>query len=296
MKKFIIKILTVILRLKGYSSYLGMELIKEIKDDLFKNRATSLKQKIWAYRRGFLSSKIRDYGLTEMNYKRFLSDFDYCKLYPVNGRFGQWIDDKLTSEYMLSPFKEYLPKYYYHIKMKGSIIPLMDCKATHRVNTEDILELLKKEHNLALKLVSGSLGVGFYKISCIENVFFINESVVKEVEMFEFLSKLEQYLVTEYLVEHHEISRIYSKSPNALRVMVVNEDGTSPIIANALMRFGTKETGVIDAACVGGVFAIVDVENGRYYNSKKIDNHHIIKCGIHPDTQVIVEGILPYWN
>lgn len=37
----------------------------------------SLQKKIWAYRRGFLSSRIELYGLNDLNYKDYLSDKDY---------------------------------------------------------------------------------------------------------------------------------------------------------------------------------------------------------------------------
>lgn len=147
-----------------------------------------------------------------------------------------------------------------------------------------------------MKLISGTSGVGFYKISYIDNAFFINDSFVNEKEMFEFLNNLEEYLVTEYLTSHHEISRIYCKSPNTVRVMVVSEGERAPIIANAFMRFGTKKTGVIDNGSAGGIFSIVDVVTGRFYDSKIISNYNTIKCIIHPDTKVIVEGTLPHWE
>lgn len=100
------------------------------------NKENSLKEKFWAYNRGFLSPKIKEYGLTEENYKLYISDFEYYKLYPINNQFRTWIDDKVTTRYILSPFDEYLPKYYCHIQKRGVIIPLLDGQS---INSEKIL-------------------------------------------------------------------------------------------------------------------------------------------------------------
>jgi hypothetical protein len=215
-------------------------------------------------------------------------------MYPINGKFKMWIDDKLTTKYILYPYREYLPKYYCHINNTSSIIPLID--GDYIKNIADIVDLLKKEKNLALKLTAGTCGAGFYKLSYINNDFFINNNNVNHNELIEFLSRLENYLITEYIMVHSDLRKIYSHSANTLRVMVIKEDGKQPIIANAMMRFGTKESGVVDFSSCGGISSIVDIKDGRYYNAKKIESNNVVSCRIHPDTKENIEGILPHFE
>jgi hypothetical protein len=296
LKKVVKKIAVSILSTKGYSEYGAFELTKEIFEDLFKNKQETLKEKLWAYRRGFLAFNIKNYGLTNNNYKGFLSDFDYYRLYPINGEFMKWIDDKLTTRYILSSYQEYLPKYYYHIKKPGVLIALLDSDFESKSNIETIIKLLKKNTNLSLKLLSGTGGAGFYKISYLNNKYYLNNSLVVVEKMISFLSNLENYIVTEYVSTHPEVSRIFSPVTSTVRFMVINEDGQHPIIANSFVRFGTNNTGAVDNMSAGGLYAIVDVSNGKFTNAKRWENYHIIKCEMHPDTQIRVEGVLPHWE
>src|SRR5699024_11144514 len=111
------RLLNIILRhfmkTRGYSPYFGPKVAKEFLNDLFRYKETTLKEKIWAYRRGFLSKSIKQYKLNEDNYFKYMPDLTYYKLHPINGKYGKWIDDKLTMKYILNPFNEYLPKYYF---------------------------------------------------------------------------------------------------------------------------------------------------------------------------------------
>ena len=103
------------LKASGYSSFFAKAAVSNRYEDFFKNKNTTLAQKLWAQKRGFLSDRISFYGLTENNYRDYLSDFDYYRLHPINGPYSKWIDDKLTFRYLLAPFSSYLPEYYYHI-------------------------------------------------------------------------------------------------------------------------------------------------------------------------------------
>lgn len=123
LKKTIIKLM----KRRGYSEFATVNLCKDLFDDLMNNKDFTIKNKLWAYKRGFLSSKINDYGLTNENYDEYLSDFDYYKLYPLNSkRWSKFIDDKLTTKYILSKYNTYLPQYYFNIKDKSTILPLQD--------------------------------------------------------------------------------------------------------------------------------------------------------------------------
>ena len=280
------------LRKKGYQDYMISILIKEVYNDFFKNKQTTLKEKIWSYKMGFISSKIKNYGLTDSNYKDFLNDFDYYRLYPLNSpNWSKLIDDKLTTKYVLG---KYMPEYYFNIDAKGKIIAMQDYYKKD-VNVEDVIDLIKEKKILAFKLSGGSLGVGFYKVS-FNGDFYINSKKISEQEIINFIKNLKNYLITEFIIVHDDIKKYYSKSANTLRVMVINEEGNNPKIANSFMRFGTSKTGSVDNASAGGIFTIVDVQNGRYFDAKRVQNNELISCPIHPDSKLVIEGFLPHWD
>lgn len=156
--------------------------------------------------------------------------------------------------------------------------------------------MLKSEGALALKPVSGSLGDGFYKLSFINDDYYINSNIVEEQDLNDFLMKLDEYILTEYIYAHTEIRKISDFGLNTLRLMIINENQKQPIIANAFMRFGTEKTGPVDNAAAGGIFTIVNIESGEYSNPKRVEGFTLINCPIHPDTDKKIAGILPNWE
>jgi hypothetical protein len=285
---------------RGYSSYFAYEVFKVRFDDFFTNKSTTLRQKIWAQRRGFLSDKILIYGLTDENYRNYLSDFDYYRLHPINGIFGHWIDDKLTTKLVLHPFSEYLPEYYFHL-YNGKILRLADCPAGYDQTVQGLVNLLKEKNHLAAKLYSATQSEGFYKLSYTNNQFFVNNILHDEKEVCDLISKWLKmgsggYLITEYLFANQELSKIWGESPNTLRIMVINEDNQCPKIASAFFRFGTKKTGVIDNPQVGGVICAVDINTGFFNQGSRYQGDFLIECLHHPDTNVLMEGITPHWD
>ena len=285
---------------RGYSSYFAYEVFKVRFDDFFTNKSTTIRQKIWAQKRGFLSDKITFYGLTDENYKIYLSDFDYYRLHPINGIFGHWIDDKLTTKLVLHPFSEYLPEYYFHI-YNGKILRLADCPAGYAQTVQGLVSLLKEKNHLAAKLYTGAQAQGFYKLSYTNNQFFINNKLHDEKEVCDLISKWLKmgsggYLITEYLFANHELSKIWGESPNTLRIMVINEDNQSPRIASAFFRFGTKKTGILDNLMRGGVLCNVNIETGSFFDGRIMDNNQMIECKYHPDSNVLIGGSLPFWS
>lgn len=277
----------------GYHPHFALKLYNEIKHDLKDNKKVPLKDKVWSYRRGFFISSTLAFGVTEDNYKNYLSDLDYFKLYPINNKFRHWIDDKLSMKYVLSEFSEFLPKYYCVLRRGGLITPLID--GNHIVNMQDILNLIKSEKNIALKLISSSSGIGFHKLSYDEGYKINNESV-DEPTCIAFLNSIDNYLVTEYVVAHESIRKFSSNALNTVRIMVVNDDAQHVVVANAFMRICSKNTGFVDNVMAGGIFANVDVKTGRFDDAKKIVNSNFVRCNVHPDSNLEISGTLPNWE
>jgi hypothetical protein len=277
----------------GYSPYMASVLFYGFITDLSKTKI-SLKKKLWSYRRGFMSKRIFEWGLTETNYLDYETDFRYYKTHPVNGRYNKWIDDKITTRYLLHPFAEYMPKYYFQVE-KGKVTKLMDCPAKYNADMDSVVDLLKCERHLAIKLVSGSYGSGFYKLSYDGNDYFANDKKMNEQECRRFLESLDDHFASEYLISHELIRKIYSIAPNTLRIVVVRNNNHTNVIG-AFYKFGTSLTGTIDNIHAGGISCGVNIQNGVLYGPKWQKGDRLIDMPIHMDTKVRIEGTVPYWD
>ena len=295
MKKIIYKIFTKAIKLEGKSPNFASSLINDIKKDFVYNKENNIMQKLWAYKRGFFSNKIQLYNLNEKNYHKYLSDFEYHSLYPINGKASNWINDKLTLKYILNPFDDYLPKYYYQIN-NGKVLKLMDCKSEFSDDVYGLINLLKQEKHIAIKLIAGSLGNGFYKISYINNEFYKNEDMISENELIDFITSLKNHVAIEYINAHNRIRQIFDKTPNAIRIMTIKDENYENHIVAAFIRFGTKKTGFIEHGQVGGIFATIDIDSGKFSNAKILKNGQGVNLTYHPDTGQILEGYIPNWS
>ncbi|KGI39724.1 sugar-transfer associated ATP-grasp domain-containing protein [Clostridium tetani] len=271
-------------------------LSKSFLDDLLNNKSTSLNQKIWAYKRGFLSKNIYNLELNDNNYIEYMSDFSYWKQKQLKNKgYSYWFDDKLTTFYILNPFKNYLPKHHYLI-INGRICCLSDEKDLTNNNIYNIKQILKKEKELAAKETKGSLGKGFYKLSYDGINYAINDKVIEENEMDDFIMKLDGYIITSYIHAHSKIQKIYSKTPNAIRLVTIYDEEDGAQITGAYIRFGTSRTGYVDHVMAGGVFAGINIENGDMFKPLKYVNGKVVECPLHPDTKVPIAGEIPNWE
>lgn len=294
------RLITNRLRKQGFSSYMANEWYDSVRTNLLTDKTTPLKDKLWCYKRGFMPWRLFQYGINNDNYKEFLSDRDYMYLHQINNSYKKWIEDKMTFRYVLEPFKEYLPKYYYQIFRREGypvLLPLMDCPVGYDGCFDDLFRLLRDKGALALKAASGTHGIGFYKMSYENGKYFMNNEESSEYEIREIIRKFKNfYIITEYINMHDEIKRLYPGSVNTIRIMVLNRDGINPQLLDAYMRIGSSTTGTTDNVAFGGVFCRINIETGHYDNPEQSNNHVLVSCPYHPDTNALIEGDIPNWN
>jgi len=282
----------------GYSAHYAAAFFDIWYEDIFKNKTTSLNKKVWAHRRGFFSRRIKNYGLTEDNYKDYLTDFDYLRLHPINGPYSRWIDDKLTIKYLLYPFSEYLPDYYYHI-CSGEILRLMDCPDGFEATIPDILALLKAKGCLAAKLISGARGQGFHKLAYIGHDFFINHQLSSQENVSELITmwqnnKNMEYILTEYISAHSTLEKISGDTPGTVRIVVIRGKDRHPEIVFSFIKFATKKSGASNAAA--SMICLVDENTGYFDDGITLKGDSVLDCKFHPDTNILLEGVLPNWS
>lgn len=285
---------------RGFSQVYAYLIFKKSVVGLTKYKNISLKKKIWALRRGFISDKVTKFGLTEENYKDYLSDFAYYKLHPINQYFSIWIDDKLTMKLVLHPFNEHLPEYYFHIR-NGEILPLLEAPKETPHTTTSIIHLLEEKNSLAIKPVTGSKGEGFIKLQIQDGHYLFNGEILSREELVTKMDTLITqpgfgYLITEYIKPCRELSKFWSKSPNTLRLSVFRLEDGFPHVVFAYIRFGTDQTGPVDNASAGAITCRIDVETGNFSDGEFHDELIYYESKFHPNTGELLEGTIPHWD
>lgn len=299
-KRTIRKRFALLLYPEGLVPYQSVRWIGDVRRDLFQRNGVSLPTKIWAYRNGFLSYRIPQYGITPENREQFISDFEYRWLRHINKKYKYWLEDKISIKYVASKHNESLPEYYYYTSLHGGInhvIPMMDCPEGYGATFTDILRLARDKGLLALKPDEGSHGEGFFRLAYKDGEYTLNGEPASESRVLAILQDAaNQYIVTEFIVMHPVIAEIYPNSVNTIRVIVFKKDGITPEIGNAYMRIGSLKSGYVDNTAAGGMLAKIDVESGRFGDGQSLENGRVVPCPVHPDTGVLIEGIVPNWE
>lgn len=284
----------------GLVPYQSVRWIGDVSRDLVARNGVPLRQKFWAYRNGFLSYRIPQYGLTPQNREQYISDFEYRWLRHINRDYRHWLEDKISLKHIAAEFSDLLPAYYFHTHAHSDgvqVTALMDCEDEGNLTLENVLELVTRVGTVALKPDEGSHGDGFYRLDLVRGEYRLNGTAVSEADVLDVLSNPENdYLVTEFIEMHPDIARIYPKSVNTVRMIVFREGGGEPQIGNSYLRIGSEQSGYVDNTAQGGMFAEIDVATGRFGNGQALKNGKVVSCPIHPDTGEVIYGQLPDWE
>ena len=237
-------------------------------------------------------------GITDDNYKDYLSTRDYCSLHPLNGSYSFWIDDKLTLKYILNGTEagQYMPDYYFMLD-GGVVLPLMDAGEEYKNDgLNGVTRLLENKKRLALKLVKSSLGVGFYKAEFDGNAYFLNGEKLTRQNFIERMKSLKGYLVTEYLLPHSEFAKYCDKSVGCLRYVIGRRLNGELQEIYSFMRFGTKKSRFVENYNSGGVLTII--RNGEYKdgNVLNFETNKNVVISRHPDNDIEIKGRIPHWD
>lgn len=284
----------------GMRPYMYRLWLAAVKSDLLEYKGTSLKEKLWCWKRGFLSYRIEQYHLNEDNYQNILSDYDYYWLNRINNVYQIWVNDKTTFRYVLNDFKDIIPEYYFSTIVrngKTEFIRMPDCPENISADGDGVLELLQDKKKLVFKPSSGTHGDGFYCLEHDDNGYYINGNAASGSDIKNLINKQKSfYVVTDYINMHHEIKEIYAKSVNSIRVMAINETGYDPKIMQTYIRIGSSKTGYTDNVGYGGICAMIDAD-GYIYQPERIVNHKFYPCERHPDTNTLIAGRrIPHWD
>lgn len=111
----------------------------------------------------------------------------------------------------------------------------------------DFLAFFQKHHHIIAKPLDLSGG------KQVEKFDYIDEAQAKEV--YQNLIQHKQFLVEEYIFQHHEMNRLYDKSVNTLRIFTFIKDGI-PYFLQAILRIGNGN--IVDNFSSGGMYTYLD--------------------------------------
>ncbi|MBR4727702.1 MAG: hypothetical protein IK080_07415 [Clostridia bacterium] len=268
---------------------------EEYTDDYFADTGVPQAEKAWYYERGIPTFKTGWYGLTKENYNDYISDFDFYspKNYSKNSLLIKWFDYKLTTYYVLSAFRAYMPRHYFFIE-NGALIP-MDAGLQRYGTADDVLSILR-DGPIVLKSCVGGHGKGFFKVEAADGAYRINHEKTDENGVKALLSSLDNYILTEYAVPHKVFRDACGAERFAvLRTVSVFDKTDGPQITAMMLRLGTAATGLV-SDYDGCINCGVDLSTGRLFNPlvRYGDAEGIIlrrDAKRHPDTGVDLESL-----
>lgn len=117
---------------------------------------------------------------------------------------------------------------------------------------EEFLNFIEANPTFMAKPKDGQCGKDIEKIT-------IDNNTVK-TELYNKLKENKQLLLETYVVQHPEISRLFPKSVNTIRMVTMRVNGKTTI-AYRVIRIGNGDN-VVDNFNHGGMFSVVD-ENGK---------------------------------
>ena len=274
---------------------------EEYTDDFYADTGVPREEKEWYYERGIPTFKTGWYGLTKDNYNDYISDFDFYspKNYLKKPQLIKWFDYKLTTYYVLSSFRQYMPRHYFFIE-EGKLVPV-DADMRRYGKAEDVLAILQKGP-IALKSCVGGHGKGFYKVEYKNEGYMINDKEAGASDVINLLSSLDNYILTEYGVPHKVFRDACGEKAFAvLRTVSVFDKDDGPQITAILIRLGTSTSGLV-TDYDGCINAGVDLKTGRIFNPilRGGDAEGIItrtSLKLHPDTGVDLETlVVPHFD
>ena len=149
------------------------------------------------------------------------------------------------------------------------------------VSFKDFKEFISGKDKIVVKPINESGGKGVEVISIDKSKLKNEYNVLK---IYNSIMKNEQFLVEEYIVQHHDMSKLYSGSVNGIRVISFIDDNGEVQILSTVLRIGNN--GNVDNFCSGGMYTfvndkgVVDVkaqdEKGNVYEKHPISGVSIV--------------------
>lgn len=255
------------------------------------------RDKLKAWRHGFLSESFILYNLGKTDYRNYLSDLHrFIRTPYVNNEYALVLNNKFIFYSVLIGFKEYLPKIYFLIN-NGEIMCQNNSLANN--NIQDIESLFAEKVDFVIKPFYGGGGKGIYIVKNRNNCILLNGNEVQASDIIRMCNKLNKHMLTEYIGQANYSRTIFERSVNTIRILTMWDiNNSKPFIAAAVHRFGTKRSSPVDNWTQGGLSAFINIENGELGRATCLPQDRELKWfDRHPDTSCPISGVkIPRWE
>ncbi len=160
--------------------------------------------------------------------------------------------------------------------------------------------LAENVNGVVLKPIVGAEGLGIAFLRRSGPDYELNGRAATEDDVTAAVARLDDYLVTEFVVQHEYSARLYPRTTNTIRMLTLwSYETQSPFLATAVHRIGTARSYPVDnfKMGAGGMSARIDLATGRLgpaaYRSQAgvVERHER-----HPETGGQIEGTcIPGW-
>lgn len=252
-----------------------------------------LPERLRWWSRGFLSQSVVYYGLTEDNWRDYVSDYVRALRTPlINGSYNPTLNDKLVFYLTMTHLSAPTPAVYGLVGRDGT--SWLGSPAGEEPVT-GLMQALERRGELVLKPFDGGLGERIVFLELEDGRIRANGAPVDAGDLPSLLRP--GTLICERVHQGRYAAEIFAGSTNTLRIVTMwDYEAGAPFVAAAAHRFGTHRSAPVDNTGQGGVGAAVDAATGELGPLLSAEGARLRRDAHHPDTGVRVQGTLvPSW-
>jgi hypothetical protein len=256
-----------------------------------------LKDRLWAWRRGFTTDSLVRYGLTPGNVHEYVSDAArYLRTPKINGPFADALNNKIVFSRLVTSHGVRAPECFAFIE--DGVFRRTGTKLELR-SVDDVIDACEGGAEFVIKPWSGGSGVRVMALTHRGGRLALDHRPTTRDEARAALASVRSGVVCEFIRQHEYADRVFPHSTNSIRVLTMWDPETGePFIPFAGHRFGRPASAPTDNVSRGGIPVLVDVDRGVLV---KGDAHPADGRGgwfhRHPDTGAELAGLrLPHWD
>lgn len=239
---------------------------------------------------GFLADQWILYDFDKNDKKDYLSEFDWYRSRYINEPFDFMLNNKIVATEVLNQYVKVADNFA--IKNRGV---LTDFNSKY-VEYNDVIRLIEEKRTVFLKPFGTGKGKGVYRLSYSNNEYFIDDKSASLEEILNLLTSMDNWFVSEALVQTKYADDIYNKTTNTIRMITLRDIETKQIkIFFAVQRIGTQETIPVDNGSRGGLVSKINLETGCLSEARSL--HSLDVHTIHPNSKAPIKGVvIPNWD
>lgn len=168
------------------------------------------------------------------------------------------------------------------------------------VQNEDVFLIAEKKHisieyfinsgdyDLFCKVLDGECGKGIFKLKIVSGNLYCDGVSIK-VEQLKQKLRGAEYLFQLSIIQHPEMSRMYDKAINSMRLVTVRnlKDGNI-VVMPSILRIGTNGS-IVDNTSQGGIAVGFDLQTGQLHKYGFFKPQYGFRVTEHPNSHIVFQ-------